>query len=147
MNGVLLGVLLALALLALLRGLRVLAWRRGRHGAPGRRLLARRLLRRLDATPEQERLFLAELDALREAMREAREGLSASRDELARALEADALDRAALDALGARQVERVEAVRRLASDGLARIHAALDAGQRRRLAELLRARRPACAAR
>ena len=146
MNGVLLGVLLALALLALLRGLRALAWRRGRPG-PGRRLLARRLLRRLDATPEQERLLLEELDALRAALREAREGLSASRDELAGALEGDALDRDALDALGARQVERVEAVRRLASDGLARIHAALDAGQRRRLAELLRARRPACAAR
>jgi len=141
MNGILVGVLATLGTLAVLRALRVLAWRRRwRHRGAGRGWMARRLLRRLEATPGQERLFLEEIESLRAVLRETRQGLFASREELARALEAEAVDPTVLEALGARELARVDAVRRRASDALARFHASLDARQRQVLAELVRSR-------
>ncbi len=142
MSGILVGVLATLAILAVLRALRFLAWRRrwprsSRHG-PRSGWMARRLARRIDATPEQERLLLEEMDAVRLALREARMGFLASREDLARALEADEVDASSLESMGARELARLDAVRRRATEALARVHAALDGRQRRALAELLR---------
>jgi hypothetical protein len=81
--------------------------------------MARRLLRRIDATPEQERLFLEELEALRATLQGLRQGLLASRQDLARALEAEALDAAALEALLAPSLRRIEEVRTQAAGALA----------------------------
>jgi hypothetical protein len=137
MNTVVLSVLVTLGVLAALRLLRALAFRHHlrRHG---RTFMARRLLRRIDATPEQERLFLEELEALRGLMGGLREGVFASRQQLAGLLEAKALDAQALDALFATSLQRLEAARARAAQSLARFHAALAPAQRLQLAALLR---------
>jgi uncharacterized membrane protein len=137
MNTVVTSVLVTLGVLAGLRLLRALAFRRHfrRHG---RSFMARRLLRRIDATPDQERLFLEELEALRGLMGGLREGVFASRQQLAGLLEAEALDAQALDALLATSLQRLDAARARSAQSLARFHAALAPAQRLQLAALLR---------
>jgi Spy/CpxP family protein refolding chaperone len=137
MNTVVMSVLVTLAVLAALRLLRALAFRRHLRRT-GRAFMARRLLRRIDATPEQERLFHEELEALRGTVHGLRETLGASRAGLAQALEADALDAAAAEALFAPALQGLEAARTRAAQSLARLHAALAPEQRLRLATLLR---------
>ena len=98
MNTVLTSVLVTLGILAALRLLRAFVFRR-HLGRRGRGFMVRRLLRRIDATEPQERLFLEELEALRATVRGLRQGAFASRQELAQALEAEALDAPTLEAL------------------------------------------------
>jgi Spy/CpxP family protein refolding chaperone len=97
-----------------------------------------RLFARLGTTPEQERLLLEEMDALRGGFQGLREGLFASRAELAAALAAEKLDPAALEALWAEQMARAESVKRSAVEALTKLHAALEARQRQLLAEMVR---------
>ena len=137
MNTVVTSVLATLAVLAALRLLRAAVFRRHLRRT-GRGFMARRLLRRIDATPEQERLFLEELEALRGTVSGLREGISTSRLELARVLEAEALDAAALEALLAPSLRRIEEARARFTQSLARFHAALAPAQRLQLATLLR---------
>ena len=137
MNTVVTSVLVTLGVLAALRLLRGLAIRRHLRRT-GRGFMARRLLRRIDATPDQERLFLEELEALRGTLRGVREGVLASRANLAQAIEAEALDAQALEALFAPPLRRLEEARARAAQSLARLHAALAPAQRLQLATLLR---------
>lgn len=137
MNTVVTSVLVTLGVLAALRLLRAFAFRHHLHRR-GRGFMARRLLRRIDATPEQERLFLEELEALRGALRGVREGAFASRERIAQVLEAEALDAQALDALFATSLQRLEEVRARAAQSLSRLHAALAPAQRLQLATMLR---------
>jgi uncharacterized membrane protein len=137
MNTVLTSVLITLGVLAALRLLRAIALRR-HFGRRGRGFMARRLLRRIDATPEQERLFLEELEALRATMLGLREGASATRQELARALEADTLDATALEAFLAPSLHRLDEAKDRAAQAVARLHAALAPAQRLQLASLVR---------
>ena len=146
MNGILVGVLATLVTLAVLRLLRIALFRRPWRRR-GRGFMARRLLRRLEATPEQERIFLAEVEALGNAMREAREGLFASREELAQLLDADVLDQGALGGLSERQEARLGELRHRLADAIARFHASLDSRQHHLLAEMVRARPSHCASR
>jgi hypothetical protein len=144
MHGILGGVLLTLPVLFLLRAIGFLAWRRGvRRGGRwrGRGWMLRRLFARLETTPGQERLLLEELDRLRAELAGLREGLFASREELAATLAAERLDPSALEALVARQLARAEAARKAAVDGLSRFHEALTARQRQVLAQLVRSGR------
>jgi hypothetical protein len=138
MNTVVSSVLVTLGVLAALRLLRAVAFRRHvrRHG---RAFMARRLLRRIDATPEQERLFLEELEALRGLMGGLRQGVLASREPLAGMLEAEALDAQALDALLGESLRRLDETRARAAQSLSRFHAALAPAQRLQLAAMLRA--------
>ncbi|HVP68057.1 MAG TPA: hypothetical protein VMT17_12420 [Anaeromyxobacteraceae bacterium] len=137
MSGIVIGILAALGTLVLLRAVRRAVHRRLHRR--GRSLFVRRLVRRLDATPEQERIFLDEAETLGLALRRFRAGFLGSRAELATLFEAEALDSTALDAHGSRQVAPLEALRRQAGAALARIHAALDARQRQVFADLIRA--------
>jgi uncharacterized membrane protein len=140
-NTVVTSVLVTLGVLAALRLLRGAVLRRHfrRHG---RAFMARRLLRRIDATPEQERLFQEEFEALRTTLRGMRQGLFASREELARALEAEALDAATLESLLAPALQRLEEARTQAARSLSRFHAALAPSQRLQLAAALRGAGP-----
>ena len=135
MSNVVLSVVITLAVLGLLR----LAHRavRRRH-RPASTWMARRLARRLQATPEQERVLAAEVEELRLAVAELRGDLFASREELAQALAGEHLDPSALDGLAARGASRVEALKARLGASLARVHAALDARQRQALADLVR---------
>jgi uncharacterized membrane protein len=136
MNTVLTSVLVTLGILAGLRLLRALVFRR--FGRRGRGFMVRRLLRRIDATEPQERLFLEELEALRGTMRGLRQGAFASRQELAQALEAEALDAPTLEALLAPSWRRLEEARVRATEALSRFHASLAPAQRLQLATMLR---------
>ena len=138
MNGILVGVLATLATLAALRVLRFAAWRLRRGRCGGRGYFARRVLRRLDASPDQEQVLREELETLRQALWAARRGFLDSREELAQLLEASTLDVEALARLGAQRIAPLEALRQRAAAGLARFHASLDARQRHVLGEMLR---------
>jgi len=127
----------AVALLALLRLVRFRRWRRmARLGPP--RLFLRGLFRRLGTRPEQEALLTGEADALAAELRALRQEGRALREELAGLLDAPALDGAALEAAFDRRAEQLRALRLRASEALTRVHGALDEGQRRALAAMLR---------
>jgi uncharacterized membrane protein len=128
------GALGALTVLFLAAVVRRAAWRRFRRRGFGPRFV----LRRIGASPEQERAVLAETDALGEALNALRGDARALRGDLADLLAADSLDagrvRAALDL----RLARASELREKAADAVARIHAALGPEQRARLAELVR---------
>jgi Spy/CpxP family protein refolding chaperone len=131
-----LGALAAVSLLAAGAGLaRRAAWRRF-HGRAA--FGPARLLRRIGARPEQERAVLAETDALAEAVSALRGDARALREDLARLLAAPSLDAAAVAAALDARLSRARDLRARAADALARIHAALDPGQRAALAALVR---------
>jgi uncharacterized membrane protein len=110
------------------------AWRRFSRRPFG----PRRLLRRIGATPEQERAVLAETDQLAELFRALRQDAGALRGELADLLAAPALEpsrvAAALDA----RLGRAGELRARLAPALSRIHAALGPEQRARLAAMVR---------
>jgi Spy/CpxP family protein refolding chaperone len=96
-----------------------------------------RLFRELDASPAQERAILAELDALEERVRGAASLLRDGRAELATAMGSPQLDEAALKAVTSRMDAAATEVREAGVGALRAVHALLDDGQRRRLAELM----------
>lgn len=103
----------------------------------GRSWMVHAALSRLDATPAQERVIVAELDKLVERVRGAKAGLRDGRGDLAAAVRGPVLDDAALGgALGRADAATAE-VRHAAVDALRGIHAVLDDKQRERLASLL----------
>ena len=141
MQNIVIGVLGTLVALFVLRGLFFLAWRRRWHRfghRRGRGWMLHRIVARLDATPEQERLLRSEVEAIRSALADLREGFSSSRAELADALAGDAVEASAIDALFERELTRAGEVKKAAVAAFARVHAALDARQRRMLAEMVR---------
>jgi hypothetical protein len=107
---------------------------RYRHGP---RAFLWRLLRRIDATPAQERVFRDEVDALREGARGLRAELQASGRDLAAALRDETLDPQKLATVYRKQDETLARLRERLSASLARVHSTLDARQRDELASLL----------
>jgi uncharacterized membrane protein len=140
-----LGALAALLVLfAARRAFWFAAWRRGhRRGGPGR-FAGRRLqhlFRRLGTRPEQESVLRAEAEALFAEMSSFRGDASALREELASLLAAPALDEATVSSALEKPLARLTAFRSRLAGSVARIHAALDAGQREHLAALVRSGR------
>ena len=129
------GALVALTVLVAAGLARRAAWRRlARH----RRFGPRRVLRRIGATPEQERAVLAETDALADVLGALRTDARALRGDLAELLASPSLDAGRVTAaLDARLGKAAELRTRLA-DAIARVHAALGPEQRARLAALVR---------
>ena len=78
------------------------------------------------------------MEAIRSAVADLREGFSTSRAGLADALAGDAVDASALESLFEREMARAAEVKSAAAAAFARVHAALDARQRRILSELVR---------
>ncbi len=126
------GALGALALLLALGALRRLVWhrrlRRWRAGGP---LPLRRLFGWLGARPEQQAVLSEVAEALRAEGRAAREAL-------AELFAMDALDQARLQSTLDQARGRLDEVSARLAASLARVHATLDAGQRARVAALLR---------
>jgi hypothetical protein len=130
------GALGAAAVLFLAALGRRVAWRRF---ARGRAFGPRRLLRRIGATPDQEKAVLAETDALWQLLGALRHDAGGLRADLADLLAAPALDPARVAATLDARLARAGELRARAADAFARIHAALGPDQRVRLAELVRA--------
>lgn len=129
------GALGALTVLVAAALVRRAAWRRHAH----RRLWPRRVLRRLGATPEQERAVLAETDALADVLGALRQDAHALRGDLAALLDAPSLDAAKVSATLDARLGRAAELRARVAEAVARVHATLEPAQRARLAELVRA--------
>ena len=116
-------------------------WQGRCHGGPrhgfGPRAFLWRLLRRIDATPAQERVFRDEADGLLETARGLRGEFRASGRDLAVALRDESLDRQKLESIYRKQDELLATLRQRLTDSLARVHSTLDARQRSELADLL----------
>jgi Spy/CpxP family protein refolding chaperone len=114
---------------------RRLAWRRlARHRRSGPRWL----LRRIGATPEQERAVLAETDALAEALSALRHDARALRGDLSELLAAPSLEPARVAAALDARLVRADELRTRLAGAVARVHAALGPEQRERLAAIVR---------
>jgi hypothetical protein len=114
-------------------------WHRhgGHRGGFGPRALLWRLLRRIDATPAQEKVFRDEAAGLRDTVHGLRGELKASGRDLAVALRDETLDRQKLESVYRKQDELLASLRQRLSDSLARVHSTLDARQRNEIADLL----------
>jgi len=129
------GALGALTVLVAAALARRAAWRRfSRRGAFG----PRRILRRIGATPEQERAVLAETDALAEVFAALRRDAGALRVDLADLLAAPALEPSGVAAALDARLGRTAELRARLAEAVARVHAALGPEQRTRLAALVR---------
>jgi hypothetical protein len=113
---------------------RRLAWRRFAHR---RGMGPRFVLRRIGATPEQERAVLAETDALAELLHALRADARGLRADVADLLAQDAVDPARVAAALDARLGRASELRGRAAEAFAKIHAALGKEQRARLATLV----------
>jgi hypothetical protein len=136
MNSFVSGALGALTVLVGAAIARRAAWRHfsRRHGRFG----ARRVLRRIGATPEQEREVLVETDALAEVLGALRTDARGLRADLAELLAQDAVDPARVAAALDARLARASELRTRAAQAFAKVHAALGPEQRARLAALVR---------
>jgi uncharacterized membrane protein len=133
------GALGALALIVALRLLRGLLWHRRLHrwraGGP---LPLRRVLAWLGARPEQEAVLTEVAEALRQDAGTLRAEGRAAREALAELFALETLDEPAVAAALKHGIGRLDELSARLAASLARVHATLDAGQRVRVAELLR---------
>ncbi len=117
------------------------SWHAHHHGPWGgfghRAPWVHAVLRRLDATPAQERTIVNELDKLRERVHASKAGMRDGRADLAAALRGATLDDAALGAVLGRVDGATAEVRSAVLEALRNIHAVLDERQREQLAQLL----------
>lgn len=129
--------------LVLLIGVLRRRWVPGDHGPGGHgrgrgpRAFLWRLLRRIDATPAQEKVFRDEADGLWDAAGGLRDAWKASRQDLALAMRDEALDKEKLEAMFRKQDETLAVLRERVSASLGRVHETLDARQRSQIADLL----------
>jgi Spy/CpxP family protein refolding chaperone len=114
------------------------SWHPHRHG--GRwswRGRMRWLFERLDTSPGQEKVLVQAAEDLTEAFEKMRDELSATRAAIARSLRGEAFDSAALRELDAKHDELIDNLRKTLRASLSKAHEALDAKQRRELADLI----------
>ena len=135
MSSFLSGALGAVAVLFAAGLARAAAFRRWRRRGPAR---AAWILRRIGATPDQERAVRAELDALSEAFLALRADARPLRGDLADLIAAPALDAARVRETIDARLANVAALRTRVAEAIARVHDVLDPAQRERLAALVR---------
>ena len=139
MSPFLAGALGALALVVTLGVARRLVWfrriRRWRAGGP---LPVRHLAARLKLRPDQEGVLTTQLEALWGEASQLKADGRALREDLAALLSAESLDAAQVSATLDARLGRLDALRARLAEGLARVHATLDAEQRTRVAALVR---------
>lgn len=95
----------------------------------------------LETTPEQERVLFETFGELKGAGRTIAGKVAESRAQWADALEAESFDETMVGGAVADLEHAVDEARKTAIEAFAKVHATLDAPQRKRLADLLRKRR------
>jgi hypothetical protein len=121
-------------------------WSSGSHGSggPGRafregrqRWFLRRLFEQLDTTPGQEKVIVKHVDGWMDNVATGRRELSDVRREVAQALTGETLNEASLQAALEKVDDMLAKSKLELTQALTEIHAALDAHQRRDLADLI----------
>lgn len=112
----------------------------GRRGGWGARKLGW-IFQGLETTPEQERVLFETLGELKSAGRAIAGKVASARGQWADALEAESFDETMVGGAVADLESAVDDARKTAIDAFAKVHGALDATQRKRLADSLRKRR------
>jgi hypothetical protein len=145
MFGIFFGILCLVAFIAVWRG----RFRRGCHGGYGRgRFGGRRfgggayfglyrLFEELDTSPGQEKAIRSALGEFRDSLASFRPRLKETRHEVAAAFANDAFDAASIDQALEGPIADVSRSRGALIATIAKIHEALDADQRRRLARFV----------
>jgi Spy/CpxP family protein refolding chaperone len=119
--------------------LRRARWHR-HHGRGGRfswRGRMRWLFERLDTSPGQEKVFVKAADELTEAFEKMRDELGVARAAIARALRGEQFDAAVLRELHEKHDALLAQMRETVRTSLSQVHEALDARQRRELADII----------
>lgn len=111
--------------------------RRGWRGGWGPRAWVAMLSQRLDLTPAQEKVVRQSFEEVRDSMRKGRGELRDTRKDVARAFRAGSFDAVLMGETFSRHDNAIDEVRKAVTGALARIHEALDEGQREKLAEIL----------
>ncbi len=96
-----------------------------------------RLFERLDTTPGQEKLIRQAVTDVEESLRGMRGELRQGGGDISQALRGESFDETVMGLMFARQDEHVRELQMAFTGALARIHEALDPGQREILADLL----------
>ena len=109
---------------------------RGFRGGRARFVL-NRLLDRLDTTPGQEKVIREAMDTMLDDLHEAKRELSGSREDVARVIRSETLDRAQVEAIFTRHDVVIDRVRQNALDAFAKVHETLDERQRKILADIV----------
>jgi Spy/CpxP family protein refolding chaperone len=112
-------------------------WGGGRHGGWRGGSVSGFVADSVDANEEQERAIHGAVREFREHLHKMKGTLRESRTEVARAIEADALDEVRLGELFAKHDDAIGELRKELVGALGRVHAVLDDRQRRRLGELI----------
>ena len=107
----------------------------GRGRGPMRARVLRRVLRKIDATPEQATEIEAAFDELRAEVEPLRSIVRGSKDDFAAALREDELGVERLDAAFALHRDALETAQKAVHRALARLHDVLEPGQRALIAD------------
>ena len=110
--------------------------RRGFRGGRARFVL-NRLLDRLDTTPGQEKVIREAMDTMLDDLHDAKREFSGSREDVARVIRSENLDRAQVEAIFTRHDVVIDRVRQNALDAFAKVHETLDERQRKILADIV----------
>ncbi len=140
MLGFVIGTLCLVGLVKVIRHGRHGRWGRGwGGGAWGRRPRAflNRIFERLDTSPSQEKVIVAAVDELREAMGALRGEASRTRAEVARMLEGESFDAERMGSLFVHHDDELRKVRESFAGAFGKVHAALDPAQRATLARMI----------
>jgi hypothetical protein len=111
-------------------------WAR-RGGRRGRNFALRGLFERLETTPGQEKVIVEAADELEEAVAKLKGEMRGTRSDVARLFRGPAFDEALLGDVFARHDSAIEALRKSAVGAFAKVHEALDEGQRQRVADFI----------
>jgi Spy/CpxP family protein refolding chaperone len=109
----------------------------GRGGRGSWRGRMRWIFERLDTSPGQEKVFVKAADDLTEAFEKLRDEVGATRAAIAQALRAEQFDAAGMRELNERHDALIENLRQTLRASMSQLHEALDARQRRELADLI----------
>lgn len=107
----------------------------GGRGGPG--FWLRGLFERLDTTPGQEKVIKQAVEEVFASSAKLRGELDQTRKDLAGAMRSGSIDETVMGELFARHDEKLREVRQAWVGALAKVHEALDEGQRKQLADLL----------
>jgi hypothetical protein len=109
----------------------------GGGGPFGRGFFLRSIFSRLETTPSQEKVIKEAISELRRTAERVRGDVKAARPEVANAIRAESFDETLFGEISHKIDEAAATMRRAAIDAFAKVHAVLDEGQKKTLAEIV----------